>query len=278
MHKVHFVGLALALSFTVCTCAAQFAQSVAAYNPGIGFATDFSTGAGFTNALAVLGEPSRITPGPFGGPVDPFNPPYLREQLVSIGAGGSLTVGFGTPIVNRPENPFGIDFIIFGNAGFVITNGNFTGGGITDGSLFGANAGHTRVSVSTDNLTWYLLDPAKAPTVDGLFPTDGVGELTKAIDPALTSLSFGGRDLAGIRELYAGSGGGTGFDVAWAQDEAGRSVNLPSASFVRIEVVSGASEVDGIAIVPEPATWALLAFGIVLLLARKRVVRVGRIR
>src|SRR5262245_1135048 len=140
MLKLRFAGLALASVFPVLTHATDFAESVIAYNPGTGFATDFSTGAGYQNALAALGEPSRVTPGQFGGPVDPFNPPYLKEQLLSIGTGGSATFAFGTPILNNASNPFGIDFIIFGNSGFVITNGDFTGGGITDGSLFGANA------------------------------------------------------------------------------------------------------------------------------------------
>src|SRR5687768_14743038 len=121
-----------------------YASSVINYNSGSGFA------AGYTNASSALGEPSRITPGQFGGPVDPFNPPYLSEQLVSVGAGGHLTLQFDSQILNNPGNPFGIDFLIFGNSGFSITNGDFSGGGITDGSLFGANSGQTRVSVSAD--------------------------------------------------------------------------------------------------------------------------------
>ena len=40
-----------------------------------------------------------------------------------------LTVRLGAPIRNAPSNPFGLDFIVFGNAGFVTTNGDFTGGG-----------------------------------------------------------------------------------------------------------------------------------------------------
>jgi hypothetical protein len=269
MLKLRFVGLAVASLLTIQTHAIDFAQSVVAYNPGSGFATDFSTGEGYTNVLAALGEPSRVTPGPFGGPVNPFNPPYLKEQLLSIGAGGSVTFAFGTPIPENPNNPFGLDFIIFGNSGFTITNGNFTGGGITDGSLFGANSGTTRVSVSPDNLIWYQLDPAKAPTVDGLFPIDGLGDFSRPVNPSLAGVSFSGRDLAGIRELYAGSGGGIGFDLGWALDGRGQSANLASVRYVRIDVLSGASEVDGIAIVPEPGTWAIFLLGMILLLSRE---------
>src|ERR1041384_611947 len=99
----------------------QFADSIIAYNPGRGFVTEFGSGLGYTNASAALGQPSRITPGPFGGPVDPFNPPYLRDQIVSMGEGGSLTVRFSTPIRHLATHPFGRDFMVFGNAGFTIT-------------------------------------------------------------------------------------------------------------------------------------------------------------
>ena len=45
--------------------------------------------------------------------------------------------------------------------------------------------------------------------MDGFFPTDGLGDFSRPLNPGLTSANFAGRDLAGIRELYAGSGGGT---------------------------------------------------------------------
>ena len=40
-------------------------------------------------------------------------------RLSGIGTGGSLTLQFNTPIQNNPNNPFGLDFIIFGHAGFI---------------------------------------------------------------------------------------------------------------------------------------------------------------
>lgn len=248
--------------------AAEYADSVVAYSTGTGYATDFSTGEGFTNAAAALGEPSRTTPGPFGGPVDPFNPPYLKDQLVSIGAGGSLTLGLSSPILNNPNNPFGLDFIIFGNAGFVITNNNFSGGGITDGTLFGSNPGATRVWVSADNVSYYELNPARTAGFDSLYPTDGAGDFELPVDPTLAGSDFGGLDLAGIRSRYHGSGGGSGFDIGWAIDSAGQAVVLPEVRFIRLDVLSGAAEVDGLAavnVVPEPPPWTLLPWGVALL-------------
>jgi hypothetical protein len=257
MRKTCLSLLAAANCLLVSTAVhAQFADSLVAYSPGTG------ASASFTNPNTALGEPSRVNP--FGESTDPFNPPYGTNQVVSLGAGGLLTVQFNASIVNDSSHPFGLDFIVFGNAGFVITNGDFSGGGITDGSLFSDNTGTTRVSVSLDNVTYYTLNPALAPTVDGLFPTDSNGNFQQPANPSLTNADFSGRGLAGIRALYGSSAGGTGFDLAWAQDGSGNNVSLPGINFVRIEVLSGKSEIDGFAVVPEPVSWVIALGGALL--------------
>ena len=256
MQKKSFGALALASVVFVPTLAfAQFADSVVSYTSGTGFQPGYNTPA------SALGEPSRVTPGMFGGPVDPFNSPYLSSQVVSLGVGGSLTVQFNSPILNNLANPFGLDFNIFGNAGFVITNGDYSGGGITDGTLYGADATSTRISVSADGINFFTLNPASAPLVDTQFPTDGSGNFGLPVNPALDAGSFAGQDLLGIRSLYNGSGGGRGFDISWAQDGIGNSVTLPSISFVRVDVLGGNAEIDGFAVVPEPAGASLLLLG-----------------
>ena len=270
MSKTRSFTLAAAgLALVARVQAASFADAVINYNSG----TDFATG--FTDPLTTLGEPSRVTPGAFGGPVDPFNPAYLKSQIVSLGAGGTLTVRLGTPIFNDPAHLFGTDFLIFGNAGFIITNAsdanfNFIGTPATDGSLFAANDGHTRVSVSADGVNFYTLNPALAPIVDGLFPTDGIGDFQKPVNPAFNNASFGGKTLDDIRALYAGSGGGAGFDLAWAQDGNGQTVNLDAVNFIRVDVLDGKSEIDGFVVVPEPTTWGLALLGLGLGLAARR--------
>ncbi|MEO8428957.1 MAG: hypothetical protein ABI651_17820 [Verrucomicrobiota bacterium] len=256
----NYLSLVALISLSVASLsvrAASFADAVVGYDPG----SLSGSAVSFTNATAALGEPSRVTPGPFGGAVDPFNPPYLESQLVAIGQGGSVTVRFNSPILNNPGNPHGLDFIIYGNAGFVITNGDFSGGGITDGSLFGNNTGSTRVSVSADNVSYFSLNPSRASVVDELYPTDGSGDFARAVNPALGKVDFSGQDLAGIRALYDGSGGGTGFDISWAQDSAGQDVNLPAINFIRVDVLTGKSEIDAFAVVPEPSVWALALVG-----------------
>ena len=256
MLRIQLSVLALAGLLLSLTARAQYADTVVSYVTGVGFSP------GYTNPAAALGEPSRITPGTFGGPVDPFDPPYLASQLVSIGAGGSLTVKFGKPVMNHPRNRFGIDFIIFGNSGFIITNAfdpntfDWIGTPATDGSLFGNNAGASRVSVSRDGAVFYELNPTVALSVDALLPTDGSGDFHVPADPNLTQADFAGLTLEGIRALYYGSAGGAGYDISWAQDQAGRPVMLPEINYVRVEVLSGKAEVDGLATVFTPPGWS----------------------
>lgn len=235
---------------------------------------DFTPGSGATSGYdqpsSLIGEPSRITPGEFGGPVDPFSPPWQSSQLLSLGAGGSVTVRFDQPVRNHPSHPYGIDFLVFGSAGFLIVNGDFTGGGITDGSLFGAQDGSTRISVSTDGLSFFSLDAALAPNFDALYPTDGRGDFTLPVNPTLTDTDFDGLDLSGIRSLYNGSGGGVGFDLDWARDGDGLPVLLDSIQYVRLEVLSGRAELDALVAVPEPSAVALGSLGLALILLRPR--------
>src|SRR5437773_10229851 len=179
MNRMKFSALAMASFLFSSLARAQYADTVISYSPGTGLTP------AFTNPATALGEPSRQVPGPFGGPVHPFDPPYLSSELVSIGAGGSLTVKFSKPVLNHPRNRFGIDFIIFGNSFFVITNGNYSGDGITDGSIYG-NGDLARVSVSRDGVVFYQLNPALAPTVDSLWPTDGSGDFHTPADPSLS--------------------------------------------------------------------------------------------
>src|SRR5436309_5922009 len=155
MLKARLLLLAVA-SFVFTSQATPFADFVVSYDPGIGFAPRF------TNPAAALGEPSRINPHREN--TDPFDPPYGTNQIVSIGAGGHLVVQFHTPILNHPNNLYGLDFMLFGNSGFIITNDfdlntfNWIGIPATDGSLFGESTGETRISVSRDGVNFYELN------------------------------------------------------------------------------------------------------------------------
>jgi hypothetical protein len=255
--KKNVLGLALAsLCVLPNASRAQFANTVISYDRGTGFA------ANFTNASAALGAPTT------GGAVTPYAAPFSTSQLVSIGAGGSLTLQLGTPIVNDSSHPFGIDFLIFGNSFFVITNGSGSSA-TTSGAIFSSSVS-TRVEVSEDATTWFTLEPLLAPTVGTLFPTDGPGDPLLPVNPALTGWDFAGLNLSGIRSLYNGSAGGGGFDLGWARDGAGNAVTLESASYVRIDVLSGRTQVDAISVVPEPSGFVLAALGGLMFWLRRR--------
>src|SRR5882672_2960486 len=245
-------GLLLVPSIT----RAQFASTVISYEHGTGYA------ANFTNSNAALGAPAP------GSGVTPFAPPFSPSQLVSIGAGGSLTLQLGTPVVNNPANPFGMDLLIFGNSFFVVTNGSGASAR-TSGAIFSSSVS-TRVEVSADAATWFTLDVSLAPTVGTLFPTDGPGNPLIPVNPALTSSDFGGLNLSGIRSLYNGAAGGTGYDLAWARDGAGNAVELQSASYVRIDVLSGRTQIDAISVVPEPSACGLAVLGRAMLWLKAR--------
>lgn len=268
------LGIASGALLALSVAHAQHASSLVNYVQGNG------ASAGYDDPTTALGEPSRVTSGPFGGPVDPFAPAYQKNQLVSVGAGGSLTVGFADPIRNDPSNPFGIDFLVFANSGFAVTNAydeNFNpiGTPATDGSLFGSGA-TTRVSVSTDGLTFFTLSPELSPAIDALFPTDGSGDFSKPVNPGLKPSDFAGLTLEGIRVLYAGSGGGAGFDLSWARDAAGAPIPVDNIRFIRVEVTGGKAEIDGFSVVhsvPEPTTWAMLTLGLAATACSTRSVR-----
>jgi hypothetical protein len=248
----------LAVSGVVLTSPAAtfYAAQIVSYHPGVGHAPRF------THPEAVLGEPSRINP--FGEDTDPFNPPYGTNQIVSIGAGGSLTVRFHQPILNHPRNLGRLDFTIFGNSGFIITNEfdlatfNWIGTPATDGALFGQSTGEARVSVSYDGKGFYTLDPELAPSVDSFPPTDGAGHFGLPLDPRLAADDFAGATLEDMRSLYNGSAGGASYDISWARDAKGRRAFLPIIRFIRVEVLSGKAEIDGFATVERwPRWWSI---------------------
>lgn len=240
-----------------------WADRVVSFTPGVGGA------AGFDNPSTALGSPTRITGDAIGfpGPVTPFAAAFESDELVSIGRGGSLTVAFDEPIFDSPDNPYGIDLLIFGNSFYFDVSPSFTG---LAGPL---SAEGGLVEVSADGVTWFALQGA----ADGAYPTLAYTDLagpydsnpgnsptdfTRPVNPAFdaTGLTF-----AEIVAGYQGSGGGAGFDIA--------STGLSSISFVRVSNplnATGTPEIDGFAAVPAPGALAAVLCG---LLSRRRRTR-----
>ncbi len=242
------------LSFTCVFCAflpltskcfsdSPFATRVVSYVAGTGAAP------GHRNPQSALGEPTRIT-GTFNAPetVTPFQPAWMTNQIVSIGAGGSLTLELGQAAMDSPGNPYGVDLIVFSNAFFTDTSDGqgspgycYEEGGVID--------------VSEDGVTWFEIPNTQ---VDGPMPTMGFidagpfdsspGELPtdfrKPMNPAITLVDVQELDYADVVIAYDGSGGGVGVDLA--------SVGLFQAQFVRIRQPVGSTsspEVDAIMVV-----------------------------
>jgi hypothetical protein len=241
-----------------------FADRVANYIAGTGVAAEYA------NPATALGTPERFTgEGVFPGAVTPFNPAYLGDEIVTLGAGGSLTVAFDEPVADDPLNPFGIDLLIFGNAFFI--DGSYPNGLAL--RLFGESQ-VGRVEVSPDGVEWRtvngvgpvgvfpsmgyadLLDPYS--TTPGSVPTD----FTKAVDPAFNPIGLTYGEIVGG---YAGSGGGVGVDLA--------STGFSWISFVRVSNDSVAFSIDAFsdaAPVPTPGVPLMLGCAGALLARRRR--------
>lgn len=218
----------------------EFASSVISYAPGSNAAT------GYTNPLSALGAPELLTgEGIDPSVVTPFQPAFLPSEIVSIGAGGQLTLGFSPPIVDHPGNPFGIDLIIFGNSFFIDAAypQGVVGGLVADGGT---------IELSADGTSWISLPGLAA---DGHFPTlafsdsgaydSAVGsnatDPCRPVDPALGVDSLIGLSYAELIDAYDGGSGGTGVDI--------KAAGLESVVAVRITVAPGFNpnvEVDAI--------------------------------
>ena len=241
-----------------------YADRVVGYTSGTLFSATYDSSA------AAVGSPTRFTgEGVYPSAVTPFNPAFLNTELVAVGEGGSLTLGFDEPVVDDPANPFGLDFIFFGNSFFA--DSAYPGG--VAGGMFGPFA-TTTIEVSADGLSWHQLAGA---SLDGFFPAAGYSDLadpyalirgevpsdfTKPVDP---SFNAEGLSYAQIMASYAGSGGGTGLDIA--------SSGLSSISFVRFTVTSGELLIDGlsdVAAVPAPGTLVVAGLGLALTRRRAR--------
>lgn len=264
-------GLGMRIYFALILSAATgayasnpFTSSVISYFPGT------NPIPGYTDPKSALGEPTRYTGvGIFPGAVTPFNPPYLKNEIVSIGAGGSITLRFDQPVSDDPSNPYGVDLLIFGNAFYKDLN---YPAGVVDGVV---SAGHGYVDVSVDGISWFTVTGRPA---DAEFPTLGYSDLTdpyaldpgsvlsdftRPVNPALNTM---GLNFAQLIAAYNGSGGGSGIDLA--------GTGLSAVQFIRIRNPVGASatvEIDAVTDVsPVPTPGACVVLGAAALLGSRR--------
>jgi len=220
----------------------------------------------YNNPAAVLNRPTLQFYDPFDGSAvtdrvsvidDPFNvTPAGADVITEVKTGGQITVKLGRKIYHSPNNPYGIDLIVYGNSFF--TGVSDTGGTISDDTdlsmatltssgIFGHPA---VVSVSQDGTNWYTF-----PAVSTLFPdnayrwddtnsswTEEEMNPTKPINPLIYTNNFAGETVAGALDQFTGASGGTGFSLG--------ATGLPWIQYVQIQPGPGTyTVIDAIAAV-----------------------------
>lgn len=226
------VGLVSGLGWT-----GDHAVSVLDYGPG--------PMAAYTDPSRALGAPSTAAT-----PTIPDN-----SAIVSLGFGGSLTLGFDRPIYDDPTNPGRYDFIVFGNAFY------------SGGDIFTRFQEPAVVEVGVDmNANGYdASDPfyRLAGSSDPQYSFGGIDERT-------TGPTWGYADVTPTNGsgdpllfdnplepgLSAGSAGGDPMDLAWAIDSAGTRVQLQRVDFVRItSPPNWSADIDAVSIVRYRVSW-----------------------
>jgi hypothetical protein len=218
-------------------------------------------GSPYDDPESVLGKPSTQCKNAFGGNptfrvklVEPaYNVDLDDEKVITtINSGAYITVRFDHPVMNDPDNPYGIDLLVFGNSMFSGTGGFVSDDTDMDTYMLANPAScfsePVTVAVSQDGSTWHEF--SGGPFADSMFPTqayewdsdthswtDNEMDFTRPVDPSITLSDFDGISAAAAIALYDGSGGGTGYDL----DEVG----LDWIQYVK--VISSGGEIDAFA-------------------------------
>ena len=129
-----------------------------------GMLNDWLEGEPYDDPNTTLGRPTIDTPGDDlyisedeAAPINPVCPASRYFEMVFLGEEGYITVEFNHPVRDDENNPYGIDFVVFGNALQEIgaqqtwANGDPALTTVGSGSLIEPGI----VSVSQDGITWY---------------------------------------------------------------------------------------------------------------------------
>ena len=216
----------------------------------------------YNDPAAVLGRPTSKFYDYYGtrtaARVKIVEPPYWTDVnsnkvITEIANGGQITVKLGRKVYDDANNPYGVDFIVYGNSFFSASGG----GTIKDSTdldsatLSSGFYGHpTLVSVSQDGTNWYAFTNQGALYPDNAYRWDATNHAwtdeplnpTKPVNPSVYGLNFGGTTVASALDLFTGAAGGTGFDL--------KQVGLPWIQYVRVQPVAGTyTVIDAIAAV-----------------------------
>ncbi|MCD6570188.1 MAG: PKD domain-containing protein [Deltaproteobacteria bacterium] len=225
-----------------------FATEVIDYSPAPG---QFIDNPQFNDPDRALGPPVG------GGPQSPDN----SSQVSLGGFGGSITLKFDHMVMDNPENPLGLDFILFGNA---------FGGWVEPGVV--EISDDPKVEEDPGQAKWYLI-PGTAMESNTEEPVyrkvekyyEETGEIfyayqippeTSYVNPDTGEVNWGYADFSPVMELPKGadpvefytnpdnpyevgtdegSCGGDAFDIAWAIDPVtGEPAGLGSFQYIKI--------------------------------------------
>jgi hypothetical protein len=246
----------------------------------------------YNDPSALLGQPTTLINGIYDRPPGTYHAsmvysaynkdPQNNDLIDVLGNAGTVTVAFDTPIVHSGSHWYSDDFIVYGNSFFSATGSVKPTTDMTQlnigssGGLY--QSGTPQVSVSADGFTfqtltaqsaWFPTNPYKWVGISSANPSgwdDMSGHLndfTKPINPALTTASFGGDNVAdAANRLYDDSAGGAAFTLAGS--------GLSSIQYIRFTGTGGSSVVDAVSRVsdmpvPEASTFCSFGLGGLLL-------------
>lgn len=234
----------------------------------------------------LLGKPAQYCAGfPGTDHISIVESSWGDWYITTFDEGDWAVVKFDHHVTDDPNNPYGLDFIAYGNAFYVgsgyVDDATDHGSYNLTGRIF---AEPLKISVSQDGSSWYTYD--SGPYGDSLYPTnpwawdqdlwDSTGngwtdevenDFTLPVDPSLTLADMTAGTSKDAMDLYAGSAGGAGFDLAESGYE--------WIEYIKVEGVSGfaGGEIDAfsdVAAVPIPgAVWLLVSGMIGLIGSRK---------